>query len=100
MDSYNADIISKSESQMKKRNGVNANIVDLEAEVKIEVKTEIDNVDTETYDLRQTMGEKRKNAEIREIQTKKIKEEFVVFEESYGDQPQTEPIDEDNPVFK
>ena len=54
----------------------------------------------ETYDLRQTMGEKRKNAEIREIQTKKIKEEFVVFEESYGDQPQTEPIDEDNPVFK
>ena len=54
------------------------------------VKTEIYDFDfTEKYDLPQIIAEKRKNREMTEIEPKKFKEEFVVFEECDDDQPIT-----------
>ena len=74
----------------------------LETVVKTEIDEEIENFDfTENYDLPEFIGEKRKNKEIAEIEPKKFKEEFVVFEESYDDQPKIEQIngEPDDKVF-
>jgi hypothetical protein len=99
-DGVENDIISESESQVKIENDESGFIVhqnisevvdlNLEPEVKHEVKSEIDYFDMVNYDMPHFTGEKRKNHEIGEIKTKKCKEEFVMFEESYDDQPQTE----------
>ena len=82
-------------------------IIDIyqEPDVKIEVKTEID----EEYNIFQIFGEKRKNNELKQIKTKKLKKEFVVPEEYCDDQPPIKPALEtveiefcetDNQVFK
>jgi hypothetical protein len=63
--------------------------VNLETEVKIEVIDEIDDFDSEKYDIPQIIGGTRKNDEIKKIITNKFKEEFVVFVESHDDEPQT-----------
>jgi hypothetical protein len=91
------NIISKSESQAK----TDENIIGHNP--KPDVKIEIEDFDfTEKYDLPQIIGEKRKNNEFAEMQTKKLKEEFVVFEECSDHQLKAEPTDEetDDKVFK
>ena len=61
-------------------------ITDLELEIKMEKLDEKGNIKTELFeesvsgDL-QIIGEKRKNEEISNLENKKSKEEFVVFEE-------------------
>ena len=75
----------------------------IDSNLEPEIKTEIYDFDfNEKYDLPEFVGEKRKNKEITVNEPKKFKEEFVVFEECYHNQPKTEPTDEetDDKVFK
>ena len=107
MDLNNSSVILKSKIQVKSKNDENDFIEDVLEPVKTEygqtisdlnpiidsylipeVKTEIIDFDKE-YNLPHTIGEKRKNNEKTEIEPKKIKEEFVVFEECDDDQPIT-----------
>jgi hypothetical protein len=78
-------------------------ITDLELGVKIEQHDEIENIKTENFEEKnyseikiQIIGEKRKNHEEKnlEIEPKKIKEEFVVFEE-LDDEQEIEEINFD-----
>lgn len=75
--------------QVFERNISDKEIIDIyqEPDVKIEVKTEID----EEYNIFQIFGEKRKNNELKQIKTKKLKKEFVVPEEYCDDQPPIKP---------
>ena len=74
-----------SDNKITENNILDEEIIDinLEAVVKLEipeVKTEIFDFDTPV--LPSVIGEKRKSNEIEEINNKKFKKEFVVFEES------------------
>jgi hypothetical protein len=88
----NINDLKKSESQVKSENISDEDIIDLNlaTEVKVEIKLEIDDFETEKYDLPQIIGEKRKNKEITKINSKKFKEEFEVFEENDDDQSKTD----------
>ena len=61
-------------------------ITDLE--LKIEISSETENIKSEVFEEKnnseplQVIGEKRKNDESSNLENKKLKEEFVVFEES------------------
>ena len=89
------DLISKSDSQGKPENEFIEDPLEIEPAKTEVVKTEIYDFDfTEKYDLPQIIAEKRKNREMTEIEPKKFKEEFVVFEECH--QPKTEPNDEES----
>ena len=65
-----------------------------ELEVKTEPHDKIENINNEvfedtSYEPPQIIGEKRKNIKLSASENKKIKEEFVVFEESdYKEEPQ------------
>ena len=62
-------------------------ITDLELEVKIEITPENHNIKTElfkeenNFESVQITGEKRKNKELSNLENKKIKEEFLLFQE-------------------
>ena len=81
-------------------------IRDLELEIKIEKLDQKGNVKTKIFEEKnipephQIIGEKRKNQEISNFQNenKKIKEEFVVFEESDHKQEEINQDDLNNQV--
>ena len=81
-------------------------ITDLELDVKIENSDEQGNIKTEVFEENkfehiQTIGKKRKNRERSnfENENKKIKEEFVVFEESDEQRFPKQEIEEINPNY-
>ena len=82
VDSENVDFIEKLDKEVFDC----GDITDLDLEVKIEKLDEERNIKNEVYDEKnnipsQIIGEKRKNEEISNLENKKIKQEFVVFEE-------------------
>ena len=83
VDSENVDFIE----QVDKEVYACGDITDLDLEIKIEKLDEERNIKTEVFEEKnnlpsQFIGEKRKNEEISNLENKKIKQEFVVFEES------------------
>ena len=100
VDSENVDIIEKVDKEVFDF----GDITDLDLEIKVEKLDEVRNIKTEFLDEKNNMpsqfiGEKRKNIEMSNLENKKIKQEFVVFEEKEEPQEIKEirlDIDESN----
>ena len=90
VDSENVDFIEKLEKEVY----ACGDITDLDLQIKIEKLDEERNVKDEVFEEKnimpfQIIGEKRKNKEILNLENKKIKQEFVVFEEKIdNEEPQ------------
>ena len=89
INSENVKIVEKTNQEVE----FHEEITDLE--VKIELSSQTGNIKTEVFeeikksDSFRIVGEKRKNEEKLILENKKIKDEFVVFEESdYKQEPQ------------
>ena len=100
----NVDFIENTNKENYTDNPLKEEMTDLDLEVKIEKLDEEKNIKTEVFDETNIMpsqfiGEKRKNKEKSNLENKKIKQEFVVFEEKEEPQEIKEirlDIDESN----
>jgi hypothetical protein len=77
VNSENVDFIEKLDKEVY----ACGDITDLDLEIKIETLDGERNIKTEVLDEKTNIGEKRKNKEKSNLENKKIKQEFVVFEE-------------------